>query len=74
MTLAGRHHDSLLIPPLELTWREAGALGDLAGCEALIHAYTKPDCPKTIAKETKYRNLFETILRENVAPIVSQLL
>ncbi len=43
MALAGRHYDSLLIPPLELPWREAGALGNLAGREALIHAYTKPN-------------------------------
>ena len=43
MALAGGHYDSLLVPPLELTWGEAGALGNLAGCEALIHACTKPD-------------------------------
>jgi hypothetical protein len=42
MALAGRHYDSLLIPPLELTWREAGALGNLAGRKARVHPYTKP--------------------------------
>jgi len=41
MTLAGRHYDSLLIPPLELTWREAGALCNLARCKARVHPYTK---------------------------------
>ncbi len=43
MALAGRHYDSLLIPPLELTWREAGALGNLAGRKARVHPCTKPD-------------------------------
>jgi hypothetical protein len=38
MALAEGHHDSLLVPPLQLAWCEAGALGDLAGCEALFHA------------------------------------
>ena len=38
MTLAGRHYDSLLIPPLELACGEAGALANLAGCKALLHA------------------------------------
>jgi len=42
MALAGRHYDSLLIPPLELTWREAGAFGNLAGRKARVHPYTKP--------------------------------
>jgi hypothetical protein len=37
MSKARRYYDSLLVPPLELPWCEAGTLGNLAGCEALIH-------------------------------------
>ena len=71
MTLTGRHYDSLLIPPLELPRREAGAFGDLAGREALIHANTKTGTAKVKLQGTKSGNLFETLFRENVAPIVS---
>jgi hypothetical protein len=43
MAFAGGHHDSLLVPPLKLAWREAGTLGNLAGCKALAHRLPKPD-------------------------------
>jgi len=37
MSLAGGRHNALLIPPLQLAWCEAGALANLAGCEACAH-------------------------------------
>ncbi len=52
MALTGGHHDSLLIPPLKLPWREARSLGYLAGCEALIHIHHRV----TTCKEQSYLN------------------
>ena len=31
------NHDATLIPPLQLTWSNAGQLDDIAGCELLLH-------------------------------------
>jgi len=55
MPLAGRHHNSLLIPPLQLPWCKAGTLGNLAGCEGLFHTCAKPDGRKSIARNKELR-------------------
>lgn len=39
MAFAGGHHNSLLVPPLQLAWRKPGVLGNLAGCEVLAYAF-----------------------------------
>ena len=37
MAFSYRHNDAAFIPPLQLTWRDAGQLNYIAGCKLLLH-------------------------------------